>query len=54
MAAPRYRIVCTWGQIGGLSTALIYPGRSGLIGLAGVMGAYGSMCGQRLSMKPQG
>jgi hypothetical protein len=30
------------------------PGGSGSIGLASVMGAYGSMCGQRLGMMPQG
>lgn len=28
-------------------------GGSGLLGVASLMGAYGSMCGQRLGMKPQ-
>lgn len=42
------------GIITQLDTEDFNPGGSGLIGLAGVMGAYGSMCGQRLGMKPQG
>jgi hypothetical protein len=29
------------------------PGGTGLLGLAGAMGAYGSMCAQRLGMKSQ-
>lgn len=28
-------------------------GGGGLLGLAGALGAYGSLCGQRLGMKPQ-
>jgi hypothetical protein len=42
------------GVITQLDTEDYNPGGSGLIGLAGVLGAYGSMCGQRLGMKPQG
>jgi hypothetical protein len=42
------------GKIPQLDTEDYNPGGSGLIGLAGVMGAYGSMYGQRLGMKPQG
>jgi len=42
------------GVITQLDTEDNNPGGSGLIGLAGVLGAYGSMCGQRLGMKPQG
>jgi hypothetical protein len=41
------------GIITRLDTEDYNPGGSGLIGLAGMMGAYGSMCGQRLHMKPQ-
>ena len=29
-------------------------GGSGILGVAGALGAHGSMCGQRLGMKPQG
>ena len=36
-----------------LDTEDFNPGGTGLIGLAGAMGAYGSMCAQRLQMKPQ-
>jgi len=42
------------GVITQLDTEDYNPGGSGLIGLAGVLGAYGSMFGQRLGMKPQG
>ena len=42
------------GIVTQLATEDNNPGGSGLIGLAGVLGAYGSMCGQRLGMKPQG
>jgi len=42
------------GVISQLDTEDFNPGGSGLVGLVGVMGAYGSMCGQRLGMKPQG
>jgi hypothetical protein len=41
------------GVVTRLDTEDFNPGGSGLIGLAGALGAYGSMCGQRLSMKPQ-
>ena len=43
------------GIINRLDTEDSNPGGgSGLLGLAGALGAYGSMCGQRLGMKPQG
>jgi hypothetical protein len=41
------------GVVTQLDTEDYNPGGSGLIGLAGALGAYGSMCGQRLGMKPQ-
>jgi hypothetical protein len=36
-----------------LDTEDYNPGGTGLIGLAGALGAYGSMCGMKLGMKPQ-
>jgi hypothetical protein len=42
------------GVVTQLDTEDHNQGGSGLIGLAGALGAYGSMCGQRLGMKPQG
>jgi hypothetical protein len=42
------------GIVTQLDTEDYNPGGSGLIALAGVLGAYGSLCGQRLGMKPQG
>jgi hypothetical protein len=41
------------GMVTQLNTEDYNPGGSGLIGLAGALGAYGSLCGQRLGMKPQ-
>ena len=41
------------GIVTQLDTEDYNPGGSGLIGLAGALGAYGSLCGQRLGMKPQ-
>lgn len=41
------------GIVSQLDTEDYNPGGSGLIGLAGALGAYGSLCGQRLGMKPQ-
>jgi hypothetical protein len=42
------------GAITQLNTEDYNPSGAGLLGLAGALGAYGSMCGQRLGMKPQG
>jgi hypothetical protein len=36
-----------------LDTEDYNPGGTGIIGLAGALGAYGSLCGARLGMKPQ-
>jgi hypothetical protein len=41
------------GIVTQLNTEDYNPGGSGLIGLAGTMGAYGSMCGQRLGIQRQ-
>jgi hypothetical protein len=41
------------GIVTQLDTEDFNPGGTGLIGLAGAMGAYGSMCGQRLGMESQ-
>ena len=41
------------GIVTQLDTEDYNPGGTGLIGLAGAMGAYGSMCGHRLGMKSQ-
>jgi hypothetical protein len=41
------------GIVTQLDTEDYNPGGTGLLGLAGALGAYGSMCGQRLGMKPQ-
>jgi hypothetical protein len=42
------------GIVSQLDTEDYNQGGSGLIGLAGALGARGSMCGDRLGMKPQG
>jgi hypothetical protein len=41
------------GVVTQLNTEDHNPGGSGLLGLAGAMGAYGSMCGQRLGIQRQ-
>jgi hypothetical protein len=41
------------GMVTQLDTEDYNPGGTGLIGLAGALGAYGSMCGMKLGMKPQ-
>lgn len=41
------------GIVTQLDTEDYNPGGTGLIGLAGAMGAYGSMCAQRLGIKSQ-
>jgi hypothetical protein len=41
------------GVVTQLTTEDYNRGGGGVVGLAGAMGAFGSMCGQRLGMKPK-
>jgi hypothetical protein len=45
-------IASSTGLVTQLDTEDYNPGGEGLIGLAGALGAYGILCGQRLGMKP--
>jgi hypothetical protein len=49
----RGQCYCLPGVITQLDAEDYNPSGSGLIGLAGILGAFGSMCEQRLGIKPQ-